>query len=75
MPSPRVVNHTNEVSLDEIRDFRTSMSARRFPALRDLRDEDVASLVNPYIPNPKPCAVDPRPYTLNTKLQPQNPIP
>jgi hypothetical protein len=29
----------NVVTLDEIRDFRTSMSARRFPALRDLRDE------------------------------------
>ena len=26
---------------DEIREFRTSMSARRFPALRDLKDEDV----------------------------------
>lgn len=33
------------VTMDEIRDFRTSMSARRFPALRDLRDEDVAALV------------------------------
>jgi len=35
----------NTVSMDEIRDFRTSMSARRFPALRDLKDEDIASLV------------------------------
>jgi len=33
------------VSTAEIRSFRTSMSARRFPALRDLKDEDIASLV------------------------------
>eukprot|EP00238_Polyblepharides_amylifera_P006527 CAMPEP_0196587780 /NCGR_PEP_ID=MMETSP1081-20130531/58570_1 /TAXON_ID=36882 /ORGANISM="Pyramimonas amylifera, Strain CCMP720" /LENGTH=220 /DNA_ID=CAMNT_0041910061 /DNA_START=126 /DNA_END=788 /DNA_ORIENTATION=+ len=33
------------VSLAEIRAFRTSISARRFPALREMRDEDIAALV------------------------------
>lgn len=33
------------VSPAEIRAFRTSMSARRFPALREMRDEDIAALV------------------------------
>uniref|UniRef100_A0A7S0WWD4 Uncharacterized protein n=1 Tax=Pyramimonas obovata TaxID=1411642 RepID=A0A7S0WWD4_9CHLO len=33
------------VSPAEIRAFRTSMSSRRFPALREMRDEDIAVLV------------------------------
>ena len=33
------------VSLADINAFRTSMSARRFPALREMRDEDIAALV------------------------------
>lgn len=33
------------VSSAEIRAFRTSMSSRRFPALREMRDEDIAALV------------------------------
>lgn len=35
-----------DVQASDIRAFRTSMSARRFPALRDLSDENVARLVS-----------------------------
>lgn len=35
----------SSVSLAEIRAFRTSMAARRFPALREMLDQDIAILV------------------------------
>lgn len=41
------------VSQQDIQAFRTSISARRFPALREMRDEDIAALVVRRLPSNK----------------------
>jgi hypothetical protein len=42
LPASRLFD---DVSQQDLQAFRTSISARRFPALREMRDEDLAALV------------------------------
>jgi hypothetical protein len=45
LPRDRGQFGLSAVSHQDIQAFRTSITARRFPALREMRDEDIAALV------------------------------